>query len=323
MPRLFGFEDQALTRVKDSERQAVREVVSRLRAGMTQPQAVAWLNDSGYRGTMGGEWTTMTLGRLLANPAIAGLAVDPKTKELYETGRPGLIPREDFEWLQQRPGRRRNGQAPVEEDYSYWLSNGLAVCGPCGQSLVGARSSNGKPSYRCAAKFEHKVGCGTIRINAAALEDYVGEYLLGELARPGAVEALRTAQEEFKEKAKRVTTQIGLLEHRRTELGVAYGNGDLSMTTLAAAERTVIQNLREARHRLRLIEQAANTRLPRTDAIRDLVKWWGHAPSAVKWGLAVLLLEKVAVRPAQARGVRAVDGRVDVVFRRTSLSAVA
>lgn len=74
MPRLYGFDNQALTRVRAEERQVVREAVGRIRAGQSQAEVAAWMTVEGHRGTMGGEWTSMTLGRLLDNPSIAGLS---------------------------------------------------------------------------------------------------------------------------------------------------------------------------------------------------------------------------------------------------------
>ncbi|MFD6812211.1 recombinase family protein [Streptomyces anthocyanicus] len=77
MPRLYGFEDQRLSRVREPEQQVAREAVSRILTGQPRPDVVAWLKAEGHHGTMGGEWTTGSLGRFLANPAIAGLERDP------------------------------------------------------------------------------------------------------------------------------------------------------------------------------------------------------------------------------------------------------
>ncbi|MDX3766345.1 MULTISPECIES: recombinase zinc beta ribbon domain-containing protein [unclassified Streptomyces] len=314
MPRLYGFDNQALTRVRAQERQVVREAVGRIRAGQSQAEVAAWMTAEGHRGTMGGEWTSMTLGRLLDNPAIAGLERIPDTGELVETGREGLITPEEFEWLQERPGRRGSVRAaePREGDYQYLLSEGLTVCADCGQRMAGSRTGAGTPSYRCQSNFEGRGGCGKVRINAPRLEDYVAEYVLGELSRPGAQAELESACKAMAAEAQQAVVRIASLEGKRTELADPYAQGQLSRDSFVAADRRIGQELKAERARLRYLEQAVDVPL---GGVEDLAHWWEHAPFASKRGLAVLLLEKIEVHPARARGVRSVDDRVTLTWR--------
>ncbi|WP_377271613.1 recombinase family protein [Peterkaempfera sp. SMS 1(5)a] len=169
---MYGFDNQALTRVRVQERQVVREAVSRRKAGQSRAQVAAWMNAEGHRGTMGGEWNSMTLGRLLDNPAIAGLERDPDTGELVETGREALITPEEFRELQQLPDRRRGvADADREPEYEYLLGRGLSECGLCHQPLAGSRTSAKTPSYRCLTSFEGRRGCGKVRITASTIHD--------------------------------------------------------------------------------------------------------------------------------------------------------
>ncbi|MEU4094445.1 recombinase zinc beta ribbon domain-containing protein [Streptomyces sp. NPDC026673] len=315
MPRLYGFDNQALTRVRDQERQVVREAVGRIRAGQSQAEVAAWITAEGHRGTMGGEWTTMTLGRLLDNPAIAGLERDPDTGELRETGREALITPEEFRWLQEhRPSRRgsvRSGQSR-EDDYEYLATGGLAECGECGQQLTGSRTSASTPSYRCPTNFEGRGGCGKVRINAALLEDHLGENALGELARPDAQAALEQARAQLAAEAEELRAQIADLEKSRGELAEPYAKGELSRDAYVAADRETSQRLKQARSRLRYVEQAVDVPV---GGVEDLARWWEHAPAQSKRALLVLLLQKVQVYPARARGVRDVDDRVTLTWR--------
>ncbi|WP_326604198.1 recombinase zinc beta ribbon domain-containing protein [Streptomyces sp. NBC_01800] len=314
MPRLYGFDNQALTRVRAQERQVVREAVGRIRAGQSQAEVAAWMTAAGHRGTMGGEWTSMTLGRLLDNPAIAGLERIPETGELVETGREGLITPEEFGWLQERPGRRGSvrGAEPREGDYQYLLSEGLTVCADCGQRMAGSRTGAGTPSYRCQSNFEGRGGCGKVRINASRLEDYVAEYVLGELSRPGAQAALESARKAMAAEAQQAVVRIAALEGKRIELAAPYAEGQLSRDSFVAADRLIGRDLKAERARLRYLEQAAEVPL---GGVEDLARWWEHAPFASKRGLVMLLVEKIQVRPARARGVRSVDDRVTLIWR--------
>ena len=316
MPRLYGFDNQALTRVRAEERQVVREAVGRLRAGQLPPEVVAWMNAEGHRGTLGGEWTTMTFGRLLDNPAIAGLERDPKTGELREVpGRERLIEPEEFVWLQEnrptRLGSHRSGQSR-EDDYEYLLTGGLSVCGQCGQQMTGGRTSAGTPSYRCPTTFEGRGGCGKVRITASLLEEYVAEHVLGELMRPGAQAALEEARARLAAEATEVRTRITDLEKARTELAEPYEGRQLSRAAFGAADKRIGDSLKKERDRLRFLEQIVDVPL---GGVEDLARWWEHAPHSSKRSLVVLLVEKVLVHPARARGVRDVDDRVTLAWR--------
>ncbi len=314
MPRLYGFDNQALTRVRAQERQVVREAVGRLHAGQSQAEVAAWMTAEGHRGTMGGEWTSMTLGRLLGNPAIAGLERDPETGELRETGREALITPDEFRWLQQRPGRPGSVRNPEgrEPDYEYLLSEGLSVCGQCGQRMAGARTSARTPSYRCQTNFEGRGGCGKIRITASLLEDYVAEHVLGELLRPGAQAAMEAARAGMASEADQVRGRIADLEKSRTELAEPYTQGQLSRSVFVATDRRIGESIKKERARLRFLEQAVDVPL---GGVEDLARWWEHAPHRSKRALVLLLVDKVEVLPARARGVRDVDDRVTLTWR--------
>jgi hypothetical protein len=315
MPRLYGFDNQALTRVRVDERQVVREAVGRIRSGQSQADVAAWMTAEGHRGTMGGEWTSMTLGRLLDNPAIAGLERDPDTGELRETSRERLIEPEEFIWLQEnrpsRLGSHRSGR-PREDDYEYLLTGGLSECGQCGQQLTGSRTGASTPSYRCPTNFEGRGGCGKVRIAASPLEDYVAEHVLGELVRPGAQASLESARARLADEAGQVRTQIEDLEKSRAELAEPYAKGQLSRAAFVAADRRIGDDLKSRRARLRYVEQVVNVPI---GGVEDLARWWEHAPHRSKRSLVVLMLEKVQVHPARARGVRAVDDRVTLTWR--------
>ncbi|MCX4858385.1 recombinase family protein [Streptomyces canus] len=308
---MYGFDNQALTRVRADERQVVREAVSRIRAGQSQAEVAAWMTAEGHRGTMGGEWTSMTLGRLLDNPAIAGLERAPHTGELVETGRQALITPEEFRELEQRPGRRgsvRSGESR-EPNYEYLLAGGATVCGQCSTPMTGGRTGAGTPSYRCQTS---RGGCGKVRITASLLEDHVAEHVLGELARPGSRTSLDQARKEAEVEAQQLRERIGKLEESRAELAAPYAAGQVSRDAFVAADKHITESLKAARSRLRFVEQAADVPL---GGVEDLARWWEHAPYSSRRALVLLLLNRIVVRPARARGVRDVDDRVDLNWR--------
>ena len=155
-------------------------------------------------------------------------------------------------------------------------------------------------------------GCGKIRITASLLEDYVAEHVLGELLRPGAQAAMEAARAGMASEADQVRGRIADLEKSRTELAEPYTQGQLSRSVFVATDRRIGESIKKERARLRFLEQAVDVPL---GGVEDLARWWEHAPHRSKRALVLLLVDKVEVLPARARGVRDVDDRVTLTWR--------
>ncbi|MER6131863.1 recombinase family protein [Streptomyces sp. NPDC001815] len=314
MPRLYGFDDQSRRRLRDDEVDPLRQMASRALSGQSNQDVAVWANGEGYRGTLGGEWKDASVGRLLRNPAIAGLRHDDDG-ELVDAGHPGIITREEFEALREREKARSAGDP--SPSYDYLLVGGASACGKCTQMLTGARTNVGTPGYRCRPKDKSgHGGCGEVRIDAELLESHVGEYVVAELLKPGIRGQIAKAQAAVRAQVEGLKGEIQDLEARRTELGTLYGNRQISGDSMVAAEREIAANLKATRPRLRYAEQMANFSL---GSAKDLVRWWNTAPTASKRAITTLLLEKVEVFPASARGIRTIEpGRVVLHWRTLS-----
>ncbi|MER6370710.1 recombinase family protein [Streptomyces mirabilis] len=313
MPRLYGFDDTSRRRLRDDEVDPLRQMVSRALAGQSNQDVALWANGEGHRGTLGGEWKDASVGRLFRNPAIAGLRYEGD--ELVDAGHPGIITCREFDALREREKARSAGDAGPS--YDYLLVGGASTCGKCTQALTGARTNVGTPGYRCRPKDKSgHGGCGEVRMDAELLENYVGEYVVAELLKPGIRGQIVKAQAAVRKQAENLKHEVKDLEARRTELGTLYGARQISSDALVAAEREIKANFKAIRPRLRYAEQMANFSLGNA---KDLVKWWNTAPTASKRAIAALLLEKVEVFPASARGVRTVEpGRVVLHWRKLS-----
>ncbi|WP_329317892.1 recombinase family protein [Streptomyces sp. NBC_01262] len=314
MPRLYGFDDSSRRRLRDDEVDPLRQMVSRALSNQSNQDVAVWANGEGYRGTLGGEWKDASVGRLFRNPAIAGLRYDDDG-ELIDAGHPGVITREEFEALREREKARSTGDA--DPAYDYLLIGGASTCGKCTQALTGARTNAGTPGYRCRPKDKNgHGGCGEVRIDAELLETHVGEYVVAELLKPGIRAQIVKAQDAVRKQVENLQREIKDLEARQAELGRLYGNREISSEALVAGEREIAANLKAARSRLRYAEQMASFSLGQA---KNLVRWWNTAPTASKKAIAMLLLEKVEVFPASARGVRTIEpGRVVLHWRKLS-----
>ncbi|MFF7171652.1 zinc ribbon domain-containing protein [Streptomyces pseudovenezuelae] len=305
MARLYGFEDQARTRLKDDEVSPLREAVSRLFAKQSKPDVIRWMNAAGHLTTRGSQWRTASFDRVIYHPAIAGLAEDPETGELVETGLPHIITPEE--------GRRLHAERPEVRDreasHDYAFSYGLCECGECTAPLTGARANSSTPGYRCS-------DCGQVRVAAGLLEDYVGTYVVAQLSRPKAREVLLDELERVKKTLAQLRVELSRAKFAVRDLGVQRDNGliDDAEHELQATEAK--KEVKQARARLRFAEQVATAPV---ESIEDLVQWWNYAPAASKGAVAGLLLKRVTVFKASAQGVRHIeDGRVHLDWRTTA-----
>ncbi|MER5639384.1 recombinase family protein [Kitasatospora sp. NPDC002227] len=309
MPRQYGFDDTDGTRLREAEVQPIRDAASRRASGSSKADIGRWMNAQGHRGARGAEWNSMTVGRLLGNPMIAGLAEDANG-ELVETGKPAIITREEF--IQLRELDQEQASVPKQDAYDYVFTGGLGVCGLCQQPLAGARSNSDAPGYKSA--------CGHVRIDAELLESYVGEYLLAKLLRPETQTALEAARRTLTAEAEAARARIDELKTAAKDLARDYVDAKVSRTTLHEVERQAKADSKQLRARIRFLEQAVAA--PHLDDVDKAIAWWEHAPAKAKRGIAILLLTKVEVFQASAKGIRTVEpGRVVLGWRNAEKSS--
>ncbi|MFJ7422773.1 recombinase family protein [Streptomyces uncialis] len=288
-------------KLRPDEAEALRLAAARVIAGETLAEVARWMNAQGYTGSRGADWSSMSLGRLLDNPKIAGLALSADG-ELVPTGLAAVLTADEFQKLQKR-SRRPRDRAP---DYDYMLTESLSECGLCGTYLVGARANNQTPGYRCT-------GCGKVRITADQLETYVGTYVVAQLSRPGAQSRLRDLRDRMAAEVQRLEKEIAALEDRRGRLGAVYLDQVITQDDYDEGKKEVSSKLRKLRQRLRFTQQAVAAPV---SGVEDLVGWWNSAPTRSRRALVVLLLERIEVNQASAAGIRTVEpGRVVLHWR--------
>ncbi|MFE6592612.1 recombinase family protein [Streptomyces sp. NPDC057781] len=304
MPRLYGFEDMAYRRVRESEAEGIRAAASRRLLKQSYPAICEWMNAEGYRTTRGGLFKPDVLANILDHPAIAGLAED-ENGELVETGGPAIIPREDFEAIRAlRPSNNPGTQRADQREYL--ISGSLGVCGLCATTLGASPSNAGARGHRCPpSTAQHPGGCGKVRINADLLETYVAEHVLAELAKPEVSALIGEARDELLAQAAVLRKEAASARRRQKKLGEDYARSpDISLKAFRSADHELKHLIRESETKARFLEQVKH--VPVGD-VPDLVRWWKHAPMRAKKGVLVLMLEQVAVYPAASRGSRTVD----------------
>ncbi|MFF2650471.1 recombinase family protein [Streptomyces sp. NPDC058045] len=303
----------AYQRVREAEAEGIRAAASRRREQQGFPAITAWMTEAGYVTTLGNPFKPDVLAGVLHHPAIAGLR-ETEDGELVDSGGPRIIPVEDF--LEIRAMKRGNDPDKERADQrEYLLSGPISVCGLCGTTLGASPSNAGARGHRCPpSSAQHPGGCGRVRINADLYEKYVGEQVMGELAKPEVAELIGRAREELLLQAMDLEKQVASARRRQTKLGADYATGSgMSLAAFKAADKELSSLIREKSTQSRFLKQVKHVPV---GSVPDLVRWWKHAPLKARKGLVVLLLEQIAVYPAASRGSRTVDSdRVAFTWR--------
>ncbi|MEU7638449.1 recombinase family protein [Streptomyces sp. NPDC039016] len=318
MPRLYGFEDMAHRRVRESEAEGIRAAASRRRLTQSFPAICEWMYDAGYRTTLGNRIKPDVLARILDHPAIAGLMED-ENGQLVDSGGPRIIPVEEFLEIRalrpsNNPGFRRAAQR------EYLVTGPLGLCGLCA-SVLGPSPSNAARGYWCVpSTAQHPGGCGKVRINGDRFETYLAEHVLAELAKSEVAALIGQAREEMLAEAAELRKKAADGKRRQKQLGEDYARSSgVSLTAFKAADRELGKHIRADAAQARFLEQVKH--VPVGD-VPDLARWWKHAPLVAKKGVLALMLEQIAVYPAASRGSRTVDAnRVGLTWRKWGVSA--
>ena len=291
----------------------LRQAASRRLERQPYPAISTWLNEAGYRTTLGSLWRPATLANVLDHPAIAGMAED-ENGELVDTGGPRIITPEEFRAIRElRPSNNPVGSR--KEQREYLLQAGAGVCGLCGHPLGSSPSNSGNRGYRCQPSTpQHPGGCGKVRVNADLLEAYLAEHVLAELAKPEVAALVEAARDEVLAEAADLRKGIEADRAEQEQLGAELARREVSRQAFRAADHELSRRVRDASTRARLLEQVE---LAPVGGVPDLVRWWKHAPLSSRRGLVTLCLERVAVYPAASRGSRTVDSdRVALTWRK-------
>ncbi|MFC8447747.1 recombinase zinc beta ribbon domain-containing protein [Kitasatospora sp. NPDC057223] len=309
-PRQFGFADSSRETLHEKEAGITAEAAHLSAAGANDAAVAAFLTKAGFVGTLGSRFTSQTAGRLLTNPAIAGLKRDA-AGELVPAGHPSMITPELFAaLLEMRPPK------PRAEDFDYMLTAAdLVVCGRCGTPLVGQRSSSGQPGYSCpdGPRQDRPGNCGRVRCNAGLLEDHVGEQILARLLLPATQADLEKTRQLLAGQLDADRLRVTEIEASIQELAAMVVRRDLQAKDLKKAKAEAADETRQLKRRIRSAEQAVAA--PVAGSVDELVEWWNTSSAEARRSLAILMFHRIDVHPA-GKGTRSITpGRVVLWWR--------
>ena len=309
--RPFGYAPDRVT-VDPAEAEIIRDAAARLLDGGTLRGVSRELNDRGSRTSAGKEWQPLTLRRVMLSPRIAGLVEGKRRGHYRKASWEPIL--DEMTWRRLRevlddPARKKSPDANAR---TYLLTGGLAVCGLCSTALVSRPDNQGKRGYVCRSGPPSN-GCGRIRVNAEALEDYVGMNVCARLVSVEDWTRLMTASKAMAEGA---DGRIKVFQERLAELGRDYGDGLVDRAAFLAGQKRIKQRIAEEQENLAMASRIDDIEGSEGWAPDLLALWWNAADMSHRRDLVELLLHRVEVHPVTNRGSRIFDPeRVRLVWR--------
>jgi site-specific DNA recombinase len=175
--RPYGYNRDRMT-IVPQEATIVQEAAARVLAGESLHEIVRDLNSRAVPTVTGAAWSRVSVRTLLCSPRLAGLR-QHRGVIVGPAAWPAILDRATWETVRARltdPSRRPPGQANARK----YLLSGILRCAVCEGPLHIHHPGHGGPGYACRRR-----GCGKVRVNIAALDEFVTKLTLARLAKEG------------------------------------------------------------------------------------------------------------------------------------------
>lgn len=215
---------------------AIRTAVEGVLAGKSLRGIVIEWNAAGLKTSMGKDWTTRTLRKVLLRPRNAGLSLHDGARIPGAQWEP-IVTADEFtalEHLLSDPARRTSFS--VERK---WQGSGIYVCGKCGLTMRTADQTRGQRAYVCnGGKHMSRV--------AEPLDEYVSELVIARLSKPDA-RLLRGGEVT---NVDRLRTQRDALSGRLDELAALFADGAITGAQLKNGSEKLRTDLLDVEHQI-------------------------------------------------------------------------
>lgn len=303
--RPFGLTDDR-TALVPAEAIELRITAGNLLAGASMSSEARRLNAAGVRSTMGNEWSTAAVARVIRAPYIAGLRAH-KGIVVGEATWPAIVDRDTFDRLATLVALRKRGRPPSDR----FLLTGLLTCGLCGFPLYAKYTGNPTtPDYHCKSNPTTKgQGCGRTAIRVEAAEAHVAAQVEGWLDDPIARQEYDAFRRFGRTSAGRARAELDEIERRMVVLAEQWAANDLSDREHAAARKVL--ETRASQARAATMGEMRPARVVKASQVRRL--WAAGTVPERRALLRELLRQPVVVGPGYADGHRVdVEHRMDV-----------
>lgn len=209
-----------------AERDAVREVASRLLAGESLNQMCSELNQAGLLTVTDKPWDGRALRQLLRRPSLAGLVEYKGEIKGEAVGVEPVLDRATWEALQTLfDGRVRGGRPPI------YLLSGIMRCGRCGRPLTGRPRYALKAYEDGAQRREYWCqpspvgGCGRLAIDWRFADEVVRQATIERLTDPLMLASMQEKQARFSAAEANVRNEIAQARETERQLAERLGRG--------------------------------------------------------------------------------------------------
>src|SRR5919112_724605 len=284
----------------EPEAAVLQEMARRIIGGYSFKDVAWWANQQGYRTTTGKEFLPVTIRNMLQKPRYAGLREYDGV--IYHGTWEPVFDAATWDSLQLAMKLKREAHQVGIQPRRFLLT-GLAFCGKCGTPLNGATrqdraSAPKRRIYHCRTQGDahREYGCGGVRRNADALEDWIKEAVIYRLDTPVLGELLPQGDDNDAE-LRQLLEERTAQQQRLDGLAEDYSTGLLSREQLAKANVAGQNHLAALNQRideLHRSRQAVNI-LPTGQTVRQA---WDDCDSDTwRRSLLKLLIERIDVHP--------------------------
>ncbi len=229
----------------EEEAEAVRFIFDQYGHGVTVAKIIEQLTEKGYMHD-GAPFKPSCIYSILRNKNYAG--VYEYKGELFTDIYPQIITVEAFEKVRARIDSNKTGSRSVQTVY---LLRGKLRCGYCGQPISAesgtSRTREKKFYYKCHGRKKYKNGCTKTTIKKELLEEFVVEFIIGELKRCENIESAVNTIMSLQEKYLRDNPTLNILKKEKKQIDTALNN------LMRAIEQGIISNT--TTKRLRELEE--------------------------------------------------------------------
>lgn len=315
--RIFGYQN-GMKGINKKEANAVKKMAELFIATENSAQVVRWLDKNGFKTVQGKDWSVATLRRFLLSPSIVGIRAhngdeyDAEWEPILEKSVQTKIRK-----IYNNPSRHTNASLKGDISPKYLLT-GLVMCGKCGHRLHSSsrRKNETAHSYTCRRDAGLRMrGCGALRIQAPALEEFVAQTVLFRIQNNKKLirDLGKPNNSNIDREYKQTNEALSEINHKKEMLldmlmsgEIKKAEHDKQRAKLEISEKALTQNLftiEASRPMLKVVNSA------------NIEKAWDERTIAEKRNLIGLLIESVVVYPAIVKGRKSFDpDRVKITF---------
>ena len=208
--------------IVDEEAEAVRFIFDQYGHGVTVSKIIEQLTEKGYMHD-GAKFKPSCIYSILRNKNYIGIY--EYKGEVFTDIYPQIISHEAYTNVRTRIDANKTGSRSVQTNY---LLRGKLKCGYCGQPISAesgtSRTKEKKFYYKCHGRKKYKNGCTKTTIKKELLEEFVVEFILGELKCKENIERAVDTLMSLQEKYLKDNPLLNNLKKEKKQLDTALNN---------------------------------------------------------------------------------------------------